>query len=96
MYKRQVQNTDALYAALEKLEALKADKIRVACIGDSITEGDLGDGDVVPATSYPTQLQEMLGERYEVRNFGKCGICLSRSADYSYWNLPEFLSLIHI
>lgn len=85
-----VQNTDALYAALEKLEALKADKIRVACIGDSITEGDLGDGDVVPATSYPTQLQEMLGERYEVRNFGKCGICLSRSADYSYWNLPEF------
>lgn len=41
--------------------------IQVACIGDSITEG-------VPGPlehSYPARLQEMLGQGYLVRNFGK-------------------------
>ena len=85
-----VHNTDKLYAALDMLEALDAEKIKVACIGDSITEGALGDGGVVAATGYPAQLQEMLGERYEVRNFGKCGYCATRNSNAPYWNLPEF------
>ena len=48
--------------------------IRVACIGNSVTYGT---GHSNPsATSYPTRLGEMLGEGYEVRNFGHPGATL--------------------
>ena len=48
--------------------------IRVACIGNSVTYG-YGHKDPA-ATSYPTRLGEMLGEGYEVRNFGHSGATL--------------------
>lgn len=45
--------------------------IRLACIGDSITEGM---GVAKPSIdSYPSQLAKILGARFEVRNFGKSG-----------------------
>ncbi|MFI3282082.1 MAG: GDSL-type esterase/lipase family protein [Rikenellaceae bacterium] len=45
-----------------------ATKIKVACIGNSITFGHgIKDRDV---NSYPAQLQQILGEEYEVKNFG--------------------------
>lgn len=40
--------------------------VKVACVGDSITQG-LGN------TPYPTRLQNLLGEGYEVKNFGLWG-----------------------
>src|SRR5210317_476403 len=48
------------------------DKIKVACIGDSITYG----AGVKNRTemSYPAQLQKSLGEKYEVLNCGQNGI----------------------
>ena len=52
-----------------------AEKVRVACIGDSITYG-LGLANR-EKESYPAQLQKMLDEKfpgkYEVRNFGNSG-----------------------
>ena len=48
--------------------------LRVACIGNSVTYGY---GHSNPSvTSYPTRLGEMLGEDYEVRNFGHSGATL--------------------
>ncbi|MBR4654936.1 MAG: hypothetical protein IKO72_16385 [Kiritimatiellae bacterium] len=47
------------------------EKIRVACIGDSITFGTAMTNRV--AECYPAQLQRILGDRYEVRNFGDPG-----------------------
>ena len=48
--------------------------IRVACIGNSVTYGY---GHSNPSvTSYPTRLGEMLGNDYEVRNFGHSGATL--------------------
>eukprot|EP00747_Dinoflagellata_sp_TGD_P132839 gnl/TRDRNA2_/TRDRNA2_175125_c1_seq11.p1 gnl/TRDRNA2_/TRDRNA2_175125_c1~~gnl/TRDRNA2_/TRDRNA2_175125_c1_seq11.p1 ORF type:complete len:272 (+),score=19.26 gnl/TRDRNA2_/TRDRNA2_175125_c1_seq11:31-846(+) len=44
--------------------------LRVACIGDSITAGQKHLG---PNTSYPSQLQKLLGNGYEVQNFGVSG-----------------------
>lgn len=50
--------------------------IKVACIGDSITAGYWLRN---PATeSYPAQLQKLLGDKYEVRNFGANGRTLLR------------------
>ncbi len=45
-------------------------KIRVACIGDSIT---FGAGIKDRKMTYPAQLQLLLGDKYEVRNFGNSG-----------------------
>ncbi len=48
-----------------------AEKIKVACIGDSITFGlGIAERD---SKSYPAQLQGLLGDGYEVRNFGNSG-----------------------
>ncbi len=57
---------------------------RVACVGDSITEG----AGAEPGRSYPTQLQEMLGPAWEVGNFGVSGRTLLRKGDFPYWNEP--------
>lgn len=55
-------------------------RIKVACVGNSITEG-VGSGDY-EQNSYPAQLQQLLGkEQYRVRNFGKSGHTLMSSGD---------------
>ena len=54
-------------------------KIRVVCIGDSITEGfGLGDD---PSVYYPSLLQEFLGEGYEVFNEGVTCSCVTMMED---------------
>jgi lysophospholipase L1-like esterase len=55
--------------------------IRVACIGDSITEGYGAD----PGKSYPSQLQPLLGNGYQVKNFGLGGRTLLKNGDAPYW-----------
>jgi acyl-CoA thioesterase I len=55
--------------------------VRVACIGDSITQGS-GAG---KGNSYPTQLQKLLGASWEVGNFGVSGRTLLKKGDYPYW-----------
>ena len=59
---------------------------RVACVGDSITEG-LGTD---PGRSYPEQLQKLLGDRWEVGNFGISARTLLRKGDLPYWNESIF------
>ena len=61
-------------------------KIKVACVGNSITQGP---GRENP-DSYPLQLQEILGEAYDVENFGVSGRTLLKKGDYPYWNEPQF------
>ena len=65
-----------------------AERIRVACVGDSITFGD----QVKQRTEncYPAVLGRVLGDKYDVRNFGACGASASRSAWHNYWKLKEF------
>ena len=54
-------------------------KIRVACVGDSIT---MGVGTPNPALqSYPAQLQELLGPSWAVTNFGVGGRTMLRKVD---------------
>ena len=65
----------ATLLAAVALVSLAGERIKVACIGDSITYG-FGLADRA-SESYPAQLQQMLDEkspgRYEVRNFGSSG-----------------------
>ena len=54
--------------------------IRVACVGNSITEG-VGTTDA-SRYAYPAVLQRLLGEAYEVRNFGvSCSTVLRKGTD---------------
>ena len=63
-------------------------QIKVACVGNSITFGyGIDDRD---HGSYPVQLQNMLGNEWEVRNFGNSGSTLLRNGDRPYWNQKEF------
>jgi len=54
--------------------------IRVACVGDSITEG----------SGYPGRLQIMLGSNYMVRNFGVSGSTVSLNSTKPYMNQIAF------
>ena len=64
-------------------------KIKVACVGDSITNGG-GTGSSA-LYSYPAVLQRLLGEEsYEVRNFGVGGSCLLKNGSYPYWTTGSY------
>lgn len=63
-------------------------KIKVACVGNSITFGAL-----IPNREnncYPAQLQAYLGDDYEVKNFGVSGSTLLSKGDYPYRTTREF------
>ncbi|MCE9555829.1 MAG: sialate O-acetylesterase [Planctomycetes bacterium] len=61
------------------------EKIRVACVGDSITKG----AGAAKGESYPDQLGKLLGERYEVRNFGANGATMLKGGDRPYVRRKE-------
>ncbi len=64
--------------------------IRIACVGDSITFGyGIKNRNKY---SYPAVLQKLLGNQYEVRNFGVSGATVLKNGDLSYWELPAFQS----
>ena len=63
-------------------------KIRVACVGNSITYGATIENR--EANSYPAQLSSMLGEAYDVQNFGVNGTTLLRKGDFPYWNTDAY------
>ena len=71
----------ALQEQIDRLRRPTVTKTKVACIGDSITAG-AGAGHAF--FSYPAQLQRMLGDRWEVRNFGVSGATLLNAGDKPY------------
>jgi lysophospholipase L1-like esterase len=62
--------------------------IRVACIGDSITYGYSIKNRI--KDSYPAQLGRMLGEKWQVRNFGVSGATMLKKGDLPYWDQQAF------
>ncbi len=71
-----------LSAWLQQLPAPEADAIRVACIGNSITEG--WGVDMCAQQAYPAQLGKLLGDDYWVMNFGVGGRTLLNKGDNPY------------
>src|SRR5581483_2666385 len=62
--------------------------VRIACVGNSITYGAR-----LPhpeKNAYPAQLQQMLGEGYEVMNFGNSGKTVIKNCDRSYMATPTY------
>lgn len=69
-------------------ESKRARPIKVACIGNSITFGaGLADW---RSDSYPAVLGRILGNGYDVKNFGVNGRTALRKSKSSYWNMKQF------
>lgn len=68
------------------------DKVKVACVGDSITYGSGIKGR--KSNSYPAKLQVKLGEEYHVENFGVNGATLLKEGNKPYWKTSKFSNAI--
>ncbi|MDZ7374960.1 MAG: GDSL-type esterase/lipase family protein [candidate division KSB1 bacterium] len=75
------------FAVLSPVLYAQREPIRIACIGNSITQG-YGQTNI---RSYPNQLDTLLGSAYDVRNFGVGGTTMLRKGDLPYWNQPQFV-----
>ena len=62
----------------------KPDAVRVACVGNSITDGH--GIDVATQFGYPALLQQMLGDNYWVKNFGVSARTMLNKGDNPYMN----------
>ena len=60
--------------------------VRVACVGDSITQGAGTHGGM----TYPNQLGTILGPKWVVKNFGVSGRTLLKKGDLPYWKEKAF------
>ena len=66
-------------------------EIRVAIVGDSITEGyGLSNKS---KNAYPVMLDSILGSNYSVLNFGRSGTTVQKKGDVPYWNCGEFYNV---
>lgn len=83
-----MKNFILIYSLLISCIISAQKKIRVACVGDSVT---FGMGIDNPETnSYPSQLQILLGNQYEVGNFGKSGATLLAKGHRPYIEQEEY------
>ena len=62
-------------------------KIRITCVGDSITDGI---GASSGQNTYPAQLQKILGDKYEVLNKGVSGTTVTNSDDRAYTKTSRY------
>jgi len=63
-------------------------QIKIACVGDSITYGHGTTG--WPRNTYPSVLQNLLGEGYHVNNYGVSSYAVQNTADRPYRTLPHY------
>ena len=84
----------ALILATASLSNVGAEtaKIKVACVGDSITAGV---GTKKPKNSYPAQLAGLLGEGYEVKNYGNSGSTMLDDGDKPYKKQKSFTDAVN-
>ena len=76
------QMLNELKAWLKNLKQPQAEAVKVACIGNSITDGY--GMDMADVNAYPAQLQRMLGTGYKVRNFGRSGRTMLNKGNLPY------------
>lgn len=82
-----MKNLSLLVLALfASFAAFGQSPIKIAFLGNSITQGPGRDN----PGSYPLQVGALLGDAYEVKNFGVSGRTLLRKGDFPIWNEPQF------
>ena len=79
-YHDQMLNDLAIW--LKTLPSPRQDAVRVACIGNSITHGS--GIDMQEQHAYPAQLRKLLGQDYQVKNYGVGARCMMATSDHPY------------
>lgn len=80
-----------IFAVIYCLHSGGAEKIKVACIGNSITTN----GALPFEDKYPTILQNLLGDDYDVRNFGVAGATMLKKGVNSYWTQENYTTALN-
>lgn len=73
------------------LAAIVNAQTKVACVGNSITEGY----GIWDKKKYPEHLQDMLGDQFEVKNFGHSGRMFHKASAESYWASDKFTAALN-
>ena len=82
------------YLVVPKAPKVEKDKIRIACIGDSITYGAGVVGKNYKHSTWEYFLQQKLGDDYQVLNYGISGRTLQNEGDYPY-RKEKFYRITH-
>lgn len=77
--------------AIMTLATCSEKELRIACVGDSITEG--AGINMQSTSSYPAVLEQILGKQVKVLNSGKSATVMQKEGDFPYWNTKEFSNL---
>jgi acyl-CoA thioesterase-1 len=77
-----------LALALLLFVSCSKEEIKVACVGDSITEGYALASE--SKTAYPVILGSILGANYSVINCGRSSTTIQKKGDVPYWNSNQF------
>ncbi len=80
------KSTFLLFLLFFSVTAFAQPKIKIACVGNSITFGY----GIKPEESYPTQLQILLGDKYEVHNYGNSARTLLSKGNLPYIKEKEY------
>jgi hypothetical protein len=72
----------ALFLFLSPMSFSQLEQIRVACIGNSITQGS--------SETWPHAAGVILGSHYNVKNYGVGGTTLLKKGDFPYWTYSQF------
>jgi acyl-CoA thioesterase-1 len=91
--KKLVFQTGFFFLLVSSLLCSQQDKIRIACVGNSITEGNAMSTKLLDA--YPIALGRYLGPGYDVRNFGVSGRTMLKKGDFPIWNEKLFSDAIN-
>ena len=76
-------------------------KIKIACVGDSLTRGDIGNNVTYGIDDYPTQLQQLLLDSndkpfvFKVRNFGVNGATALSTVNSAYTHTKEYKQIFN-
>lgn len=66
-------------------------QIKVACIGNSITYGSrINDR----SKTYPAKLDNILGENWDVKNFGVSGATMLKKGNNPYWETDKYSEML--
>lgn len=72
----------------EQKKQFSSQKVKVVCVGASITVGATTANPVTD--SYPAQLGQLLGNGYKVINYGVSSSTMLRHGDFPYWKTKEY------
>lgn len=79
--------TILLLLAFSTISCVQDAPIKVACVGDSITEG--AGLKRQSETSFPFVLGDILGPEYSVMNCGRSGTTALKKSNFTYWKCKE-------